>query len=219
LLKDGFKNASVAYCRLLRSNKTFTFDERDYHYLFHPYNLTWRNERAVEIPIALGYLQGRRGGSILEVGNVLSHYVATDHDILDKYEKAPGVTNEDVVEFDPHKEFDLIISVSTLEHIGWDETPRDPDKTPAAVHNLVRLLAPAGEFVFTAPLGLNPEFDRLVETGALPLDEIRALKRVRGNYWRQVRLETVLGADYGKHSFRANAIVVGRVREGGVRSR
>jgi len=217
VLKDCFKKASVAYCNLFRSNRTFTFNGRTYHYLYHPYNLTWRNERAVEVPIALGYMDAHRGQDILEVGNVLSHYVVIDHDVLDKYEEAPGVTNVDVVEFDPRKKYELIISVSTLEHVGWDETPRDPQKALAAIDNLVRLLAPAGELVMTAPLGLNPEFDRLLETGALPFEDIWALRRVRGNYWEQERFEAILGAGYARNSFRADAIAVGRIAEGQVR--
>jgi hypothetical protein len=43
------------------------------------------------------------GRNVLEVGNVLSHYFPVHHDVLDKYEKAKGVINEDVVEFSPAK--------------------------------------------------------------------------------------------------------------------
>jgi hypothetical protein len=38
--------------------------------------------------------------------------------VLDKYEQAPGVINEDVVSFSPPQKYDLIVSVSTLEHVG-----------------------------------------------------------------------------------------------------
>jgi hypothetical protein len=59
--------------------------------------------------------------NILEIGNVLSHYFPVNHDIVDKYEKADGVINQDVVHFYSPKKYDLIVSVSTLEHVGWDE--------------------------------------------------------------------------------------------------
>ena len=32
--------------------------------------------------------------------------------------------------------FDLIVAISTLEHVGWDESPRDPAKAPRAVEVL-----------------------------------------------------------------------------------
>jgi len=51
---------------------------------------------------------------------VLSHYFAVKHDIVDKYEIAPSVVNEDLVNFKPGKKYDLIVSISTLEHVGWD---------------------------------------------------------------------------------------------------
>jgi SAM-dependent methyltransferase len=219
LFKDALKQAIVAYCKILKSAKTFTFGNREYHYFYHSYNLAWRNERTVEVPIALAYLGARNGQSVLEVGNVLSHYVETEHEVLDKYEKAPGVINEDAVDFDPGKKYDLIISISTLEHIGWDETPRDPEKSLAALNNLASLLAPGGALIATASLGLNPAFDRLLEAGALPFEEVCALRRVRcKNEWRQDDPKSVLGAQYPRRSFRANAIIVGSIKEGQVPS-
>ena len=43
------------------------------------------------------------------------------HDVLDKYEKGNNVINDDVVSFSTEVKYDLIVSVSTLEHVGWDE--------------------------------------------------------------------------------------------------
>jgi hypothetical protein len=42
-----------------------------------------------------------QGTNILEIGNVLSYHVRFEHDILDKYEIAKGIMNEDVVDFRP----------------------------------------------------------------------------------------------------------------------
>ena len=48
--------------RLLRSRRgSFEFAGRRYPYHSQLYNTTWRNERAVELPIALGFLEGRQG--------------------------------------------------------------------------------------------------------------------------------------------------------------
>jgi len=89
---------------------------------------------------------------ILEVGNVLAHYYPHQHDVLDKYEQAPGVMNGDVVDFRPGKLYDLIVSISTLEHVGWDEEPRDPLKFLRGVEHLTTLLAPGGRMLVTLPI-------------------------------------------------------------------
>jgi len=213
-LKDAFKNAVVGFYRVFRPAKTFVFDSREYRYFYHPYNLAWRNERSVEIPIALDYLRAYDGKAVLEVGNVLSHYVEVEHDVLDKYEDGPGIINEDAVDFHPDRKYDLIVSVSTIEHIGWDESPRDPDKARATIENLRGLLAPGGELFMTAALGLNPAFDRLIEAGTLHFENVYAFRRLgRGNEWVLEDIGSVLGTSYAKRSFRANAIVIGSLRE------
>lgn len=211
--RNAFKQLAVSCCRLLGSSKTFPFQGSDYHYFYHPYNLAWRNERAIEIPIMVAFLASHQGQEVLEVGNVLSHYLPVGHDILDKYESAEGVINEDAVDFDPGKKYDLIVSISTLEHVGWDETPRDTGKLSATVKNLAGLLAPGGELVATVPLGLNPEFDRLLEQGNMPFDEMRAMRRSPGgNKWVEADFDSVRGTTYAMNRFRADAIIVGKIR-------
>lgn len=85
------------YYRACKSWKTFTLQQKTYKYFYHKYNTTWRNERAVEIPIIWNIVKTCQG-NILGVGNVLSHYFTVNHDIVDKYEKAEGVITEDVTE-------------------------------------------------------------------------------------------------------------------------
>lgn len=213
MLKDWCKAAAVGYCRAFKSSRTFLFEGREYKYFYHPYNLAWRNERAVEIPIVRSFIEAHNGEEVLEVGNVLSHYQAIDHKVLDKYEAGPGVINEDATEFDPPDRYGLIVSISTLEHVGWDENPRERDKPLSAINNLLRLLAPGGELVTTAPVGLNPDFDGLLEPDG-PFSELSALVRGHRNNWRQVTPDSVLGADYDRHAFRAKAIVIGRIKKG-----
>ena len=190
------KSYNFIYCKsliYLKPPGTFTFQGRPYHYLYHPYGTTWKNERAVEIPIILEkiqfyHYQGR--GRILEVGNVLSHYVHFQHDIVDKYEKADGVINQDVVDFQPaeNEKYDLIVSISTIEHVGWDETPRDPNKIPLALENLTtRCLAPGGEIVVTLPIGYNTYLDKLLKVDKIRFTNEYYLKQISGdNKWTQV---------------------------------
>ncbi|TAK16890.1 MAG: hypothetical protein EPO37_07710, partial [Nitrosarchaeum sp.] len=77
------------------------------------------NERSVEIPLAIDMLKKNNGKNILEIGNVTSNYCNIPHIVVDKYEKETNIINQDVIDFNSKAKFDLIISISTLEHVGW----------------------------------------------------------------------------------------------------
>ncbi len=153
-------------------NREFVFDGKRYQYFYHPYNTTWSNERKVEIPIIRELLKQNQGKRILEVGRVLPHYFPVSHDVLDKYEKGKDVINEDVVDFTPARKYDLIVSISTLEHVGWEETPKEPEKAIRAVENLERCLNPGGKIVFTVPVGQNPYLDNLISDKKIRTDKL-----------------------------------------------
>ncbi len=87
------------YYTKVKSRKSFTFQGKTYPNFYHRYNIPWKNERTVEIPIVRDIIKDIEEDRILEVGNVLSHYFYVEHDVVDKYEKAEGVINEDVVNF------------------------------------------------------------------------------------------------------------------------
>jgi hypothetical protein len=114
---DGFRCLLFfIYCRKIRRNNTFLVRGRTYRY-FDTVK-TWLGERAVKIPIVMEMVRTYQGKNILEIGNVLSHHVRFEHDVLDKYEIAKGVTNADVADFKSEKKYDLIVSISTLELLG-----------------------------------------------------------------------------------------------------
>jgi len=87
--------------RRFKSGRSFHARGVDHPYFYHTYNETYRNERAVEIPIVWSIVQRVPPERVLEVGDVLSHYFPTRHDVVDKYEQAPRVQNVDVVDFRP----------------------------------------------------------------------------------------------------------------------
>ncbi len=91
---------------------------------------------------------------------MLGHYRDEHHLVVDKYEQAPGVLNRDVLELGDLGPFDLIVAISTLEHVGYDEQPRDPDKAPRAVAGAAAAAGPGGRLVLTVPAGYNRAFDR-----------------------------------------------------------
>ena len=191
---------------------TFTFNNEKYPYFWHEYNMTWRGERAVEIPIMRKIVEQAAGKKILEVGNVLSHYFLFPHDIVDKYEKAPGVNNEDVVTYRPHSEpYDLILCISTLEHVGWDEEPKDPEKFFKAFENLIGpCLKLGGKLVVTLPLGHNQVLDQAVAEKKIAFSQMHYLKRVRRvNGWEESDLEAVRNSrEMDPYPF-ANALFIG----------
>ncbi len=197
------------FYQTFKSNESFSFARRDYEYVYHRHNVTWMNERAVELSIVWDFVERHDGAQILEVGNVLSHYFSIDHDVVDKYERAARVINQDIVDYQPEQKYDLIVSISTLEHVGWDEQPRDPLKIPKAVDNLERLLKPGGKMLLTFPLGYNSYLDELLYDGVLRFDEQRYLKRMSSdNRWHEVEWHAARGTSYNRPYFYANALVV-----------
>ena len=152
-----------------------------------------------------------QGLNILEIGNVLSHHVQFEHDILDKYEIVKGVMNEDVVDFESEKKYDLIVSVSTLEHVGWDEKSRDDMKIPRAIENLKDLITSrGGTIIITLPLGYNPVLDKLLKGGVIQFSKQHNLMRIsRGNEWKEASWEYVQDAKYNSPFPFANGLLIG----------
>lgn len=122
----------------------------------HPYNTTIQNERAIELAVAFHWMDSRPAGDGLELGNVTSHYRRPWHRIVDLHEEAAGVENLDV--FDIEGQYDWIVSISTIEHVWWDDR-RHPTGAAQAIGHLLSLLRPGGSMLVTVPLGWNPELD------------------------------------------------------------
>lgn len=201
--------------------RTFTFLGNTYNYFYHFYNLTMLNERAVEIPIIWEFVKKHPSPNILEIGNVLSHYFPVKHDILDKYEKAEGVINQDVLNFQPSKKYDLIVSISTLEHPGWDEhiysgnlETRDPAKVLRVIEHLKSLLTPEGKIIATIPVGFNAEFDKLLKSGELRFTEQYFMKRISSNNrWMEVDWDDIRDVKHDSPYPYANGLVIAIIKK------
>lgn len=198
------------YHRRYNKSKTFLFQGKRYRYLIHPYCTSWKNERAVAIPIFKEMVNQcqRSGKQALEIGNTMSYVYPVSHDILDKYEIAEGVINEDVVTFCPGKCYDLIFSVVTMQCIGWDEFPRDSAKILPTLKNLNRLLTPDGQIVATLGLGYNTEMDRLLKKGALGFDKISYMKKISNFAWIEATYEDIKNAKYDKSAPTSTALAI-----------
>lgn len=193
------------------AERSFELDGERHLYHVARGNRTWDNERAVEIPVVWSALQrhGRSEG-VLEVGNVLGHYFEIAHPVLDKYEHDPGVTwNEDVVTFKPPFAPELILSISTLEHVGHSEQPRDPAKFRQAVEAVAGWLAPGGRLLFTVPLGYNPAVREYLDAPHAERSAVRCLRRTTlDNLWVQADYAEVCDLRYDRPFRCANAIAI-----------
>jgi SAM-dependent methyltransferase len=201
---------ALGQAKVGRTTDSFRLDGRDVPYLYHRYNSTWLNERAVEVPLTAAVLaEAGPSARVLEIGNVMAHYQPIQHTVVDRYEQAPGVLNVDVVDIDLPGPFDLIVAVSTLEHVGFDEDVRDPDKPARAIAHLTSLLAPGGRLWITIPVGYNPDLDRGARDGSLGFTRLSALRRTGpDNRWEQIPLDDVWGITYDWLLYTAHAIVV-----------
>jgi len=208
------------YKYLNRNRPTFIFQGKTYNYFYNRYNVTWKNERSLEIPIIWNLVQENSDKKILEIGNVLSHYFACHHDVVDLYEEYPGVINEDIVNFRPAEEYDLIVSISTFEHIGcWDNKPREPEKLLAAIQNVVEnILAPEGKLVITIPLGQNTEMEKVLASGKISFTYLSCLKRAspRTKEWKEVEWAEIRGKEFNSDGVWCNTdrvFLVGVIRK------
>ncbi len=186
----------------------FSFNGTPYPYFIHPYNTTWKCERAVEIPIVMDLISRKGNANILEIGNVLSHYFRFEHDIVDKYEKAEGVINVDVLDFVADKPYELIVAISTLEHVGWDEEPREPQKFLRCIHHLKKLISKGGTLMFTVPGGYNSYVDDIIRKRAIEQAQFYHFKRTGMNRWAQTEFGDIDGLPYGSPWGAANALTI-----------
>lgn len=190
--------------------KKFKFGGVEFPYFVHPYNSTWTNERAVEIPVVLHFLGASVPSPMLEVGNVMSHYFDLDHEVVDLFEKCRyrPVINCDLLEFNTSLRFKRIISISTIEHIGWDEKPRAEEKVVNAFTKLRSLLTSDGKVIVSFPVGYNHSLDQLVRESSIDNVRYQCLKRISAdNQWVETDLQEALNCKYGYPFMNGNAIV------------
>ena len=194
--------------RLVKSE--FTFNDRVLSLFYHTYNMTWANERSVEIPIIRDFLSHYESEDILEIGNVLSHYGDVNHAILDKFERGEGIINEDILDFISADKFELIVSISTFEHIGFDDEV-DGDSGVKILHAIDasrKLLTENGRLVLTLPLGYNPSLDQLISVNQLDSNRSFFICRTGRLQWETTNVDKALACRYGSPFPYANAIMI-----------
>jgi hypothetical protein len=191
---------------------SFNFDLTALPYFFHSYNSFGRTERSVEIPIVRSYLERGSYRNVLEIGNVTHHYYDYFGDlfanvrrtVVDKYEVGNGVVNADIAEFISEERFDLVLSISTFEHMDSDlgrntsYRPNTAKLVSVAADNINHvgemLMAKGGKMVVTAPLGYAPEWDvtfysEALEDCGFSRVSRHLLRRTGELSWQQVHVD------------------------------
>jgi hypothetical protein len=173
------------------------------HYGFRRW--LWRTERCVELALGEHVLTGRDPEDVLEIGNVLRFAGLGRHAVVDKYERGPGVLNVDIVDYEPERRFGLAVSISTLEHVGYDEDPRDLEKAARALGRVSEL---ADDLLVTMPVGYHQAFERAFLDG--PFDEVDLLvKTSRRANWVRRPLAERHDISYASPYMCGNGILVG----------
>lgn len=208
----AFMKFEQVLLKLTRGSARLSYHGEKLPYVRAMYNRTWANERCAELAIVESRIEAAKATGahrVLEVGNVLAHYGVSGHVVVDKYEPMDGVRNIDVVDIPSDEQYDLIVSISTMEHVGWDEEPRQPEKFLEAYEKLYSLLAPGGSLVVTVPVDWNEWLDRSLAAGSIPADRIDWLARI-GRYcsWQEADSDAVLKLKYGEPFRNANGLVV-----------
>jgi len=182
------------------SRPPFTFRGTEFKHFDHAYNNASLNLRSVEVPIIRRYLADKRR-RILEIGNVLMHYGPTDWPIIDLTEKGERVHNIDIMKHEPKEPYDLIVSISTLEHIGQGKYAKRTRPAPLKriVGHIKGMLAPGGVFVATVPVGFNKMVDTAILTGETGADHVWYVQRVDGtNEWQECTKDAALQTPKGR---------------------
>jgi len=138
--------------------------------IYDRYNVTFVNERSIEIPLTKHlikkYMSQFKSPKVLEIGNTLVHYEndnKIERKVVDRYEKYQNVINEDIEEFESNHKFDLIFSISTLEHVGSDYGElKEKEKFLRVIDKIKNLLNEGGVFIITLPIFYKEQVDKYI---------------------------------------------------------
>jgi len=199
----------------------------------------WSDERAIEIPWCLARYDGEK--RVLDVGYAFAEpaylaglaalgareLVGVDLAEAEVPGLRPVVADVRSLPFDDGS-FDLVLCVSTLEHVGRDtaiyavDAPRADDGDEAALRELHRVLAPGGRLLATVPTGVEEDLGwqvqrpprewiaRFERSGWLVYEDELYLHAADG--WRTASLAEVESVAYGGAGPGAGAILLAELR-------
>jgi len=132
-----------------------------------------RTARSVEIALGKLAFERFKGQYILEVGNTLHQYIGGYHLCVDQFDPEQRVIQKDILGFEAFGAFDLVISISTIEHIGYDTTYHGNEKKEGwravqATRHCYNLMRDGGSLLATWDIGANPFLDLAIEQKVIP---------------------------------------------------
>jgi len=144
---------------------------------------------------------------ILEIGNVSYQYFErfpnTQMDVIDLYEHFEWVRNEDI-RYYKAMPYDLIFSISTLEHVG-ENIEKEAYGIIDALLNTFTLLADGGRFIFTVPINYNKPMDMILNN-VMVFDSVKFFKRISEDGWVESNYEDTKDCIYGQPYIASNDI-------------
>ena len=213
-IRNRIVRLSVLDWLFFKEGGKFQFKNRLLSYCNSKIGFAFANERTIEIPSALFLIRNNNNKKTLEIGNVLSKYSSFNHNVIDKYEKNEKVINADVVSYIPKEKYDIVISVSTLEHVGFDEIDKNPNGFIDAINNIKKnCIKKNGMLIFTVPLGYNHHMDKIIKEHKIKIDETHYFKRVSlSNTWEETNEKDAFKHRYNFPYECANAILIGVIK-------
>jgi SAM-dependent methyltransferase len=201
----------------------------------------WSDERAIEIPWCLARYDGER--RVLDIGsaNAIPAYLEGLRDLrapelvtVDLAQPADVIADVRSLPFEDGS-FDLALLVSTLEHVGLDNTvygvdaARDADGQEAALRGLHRVLAPDGRLLLSVPTGVRDDqgwqlqraplewIDLFEDAGFVVFEDELYVRADAG--WRTATLAEAESARYGSSALGAGAVLLAELRPARLREK
>ena len=207
--------------KIQRRKNSFQLNNLNFKYFINHYNKTYNNERTIEVSLAKYFFDISINKQIIELGNVSKHYLKKNHRVIDKYEKSKGVENIDFLELEVKKKYDFL-SLSTIEHIGFDEFSRYKHLNTEVksfqkklifkrvFEKINQLIDENSKLLVTAPIGYNQGLDEYISLNHKSKDfQFRFMKRINmQNQWVETSYNNVKEIKYSDQFPAANAIVI-----------
>lgn len=138
------------------SEEYFTFQGQEFKYFDNPHNNTRINERTVEIPISLKFLEFNLK-NLIEVGCVTPYYHECSHEVIDLTDDHPKSKKIDATQYNFKDK--NVLSISTVEHVGLSDYGNEIKENNAAIILCEKIIKDSLNYFITWPLGYNKVLD------------------------------------------------------------
>ncbi len=208
--KINLKNLALLSYKLFKSRRSFKFQKKTYYYFYHAYYRTWTNEKAVEIPIFYEILKKFKFKTVVEIGNVLSHYFHINHKIIDLDKNIHNINNQISSSFYLNKKYDLIFSISILNHLNWQGIRSNSDILVTIIEKLKKYLTPKGKIIVSFSLSFDKDLINLLKKEKLRLSKIYCLIRTsEDNRWKEIDYQDLFNRKYNIVNRFSNKLIIG----------